>query len=303
MKRVALVLPWVGDRPAYWRLWQRSAAGRAFDILVVEKALPEFSNLIREKLFPSDAQFALASGYKLCDLKPMYGLLFEEQLNGYDYWAFGDCDVLYGRKLDMWIEEAIAAEADVASTQAEYCAGPFTLVKNCEKCNRLFEKVEIWTELLARPQVMAFDELGENWFRKWAYGGQSFEDLRRTQASFSALCWREASAGRLKLVHEPLICEEPLKGRRARIEPDGRLMVGEREEALYHFIDGKNRFGFTCDESGIFISHGRPYLRDAVRLAGRLIRGDLRSWFRLSECAQRRLGIRHWQRQFPWNNR
>src|ERR671915_135064 len=32
----------------------------------------------------------------ICDLKPAYGIVFEDFTRGYDYWAFGDEDVLYG---------------------------------------------------------------------------------------------------------------------------------------------------------------------------------------------------------------
>ena len=304
-KRIALVLPWTGDFPPYWTAWQRSAEGRCFDILVIEKTLDEFSRLVNERLIrpcgPDAAAVRFASGYKLCDLKPLYGVLFAEELKGYDYWAFGDCDVLYGRQFDAWLEQTLAADCDVATVQAEFCAGPFTLVRNCETCNRLFEQVRGWREMLAQPQTMGFDELGPNWFRRWAYGGQSFDDMRAAEDSFSAICWREAAAGRLKLVHEPVICEEALG--RARVGSDGRLLLGEREVALYHFIDGKNRFGFSCDENGVWIAHGRAFVRDLLSFAVRLLRGSRRDWCRVSECVQRKLGMKGWQGEFPWNNR
>jgi hypothetical protein len=51
------------------------------------------SGLIREKL---GWTVSLTRPYKLCDLKPFYGLLFEEYLTGYEYWGFGDTDVIYG---------------------------------------------------------------------------------------------------------------------------------------------------------------------------------------------------------------
>ena len=312
MKRIALVLPWVGKRPKYWTPWLRSAEGRCFDVIAVEKTLDEFSRLVQERLAdPSDpnaAPLRLRSGYKLCDLKPMYGILFAEALERYDYWAFGDCDVLYGRGLDAWIERAIAADCDVASVQGEYCAGPFTLVRNCERCNHLFEKAAGWREMLLRPQMMTFDELGPNWFRRQAYGGADFGDLRAAADSFSAVCWREAAAGRLRLVHETVICETALGsaasgGGRVSLEPDGRLLADGREVALYHFIDGKNRPGFSCDETGVWIAGGWPFVRDLLAFAGRLLRGRRRDWCRVSECVQRKLGLKGWQREFPWNNR
>lgn len=304
-RRVALILPWTGRRPKYWGLWRRSAEGRRLDVIVVERSLAEFAQLVNEKLIcPCDrhaAPISLMSGYKLCDLKPMYGLLFADVLKDYEYWAFGDCDVLYGRQFDAWLEKALAADCDVATVQADYCAGSFTLVKNCEMCNRLFERAKGWREMLAQPQTMGFDELGPNWFRRWTYGGESLDDLRAAEDSFSAICWREAKAGRLRLIHEPVICEAALGC--ATVESDGRLLLGEREVALYHFINGKNQLGFSCNGNGVWISSGWPFVRDALSLAARLLRGSRRDWCRMSECMQRKLGMKGWQREFPWNNR
>ena len=34
--------------------------------------------------------------YKLCDLRVIYGEMFREELRDYDYWGWGDLDVMYG---------------------------------------------------------------------------------------------------------------------------------------------------------------------------------------------------------------
>ena len=44
-----------------------------------------------------DMQIALERAYKLCDLKPFYGLIFEDYLKQYSHWGYGDTDVIYGR--------------------------------------------------------------------------------------------------------------------------------------------------------------------------------------------------------------
>ncbi|MBM3818250.1 MAG: hypothetical protein FJW14_04400 [Acidimicrobiia bacterium] len=33
---------------------------------------------------------------KVCDLKPAYGLIFEDDLRGFDFWAHSDLDVVWG---------------------------------------------------------------------------------------------------------------------------------------------------------------------------------------------------------------
>ena len=36
------------------------------------------------------------SPYKLCDYKPVYGLIFDEDLQDYDFWGHCDVDLIFG---------------------------------------------------------------------------------------------------------------------------------------------------------------------------------------------------------------
>ena len=308
MKRIALVLPWEGRLPWYWTAWQKSAADRGFDIIVIRKTLEEFSSLIQERIYnsivrPPTSAYKLSTGHKLCDFKPMYGVLFAEELKGYDYWAFGDCDVMYGCQFDSWIEKVVADDYEIATVQEDFIAGPFTLVKNCEKCNRFFEKAAGWRDILLQPKTMAFDELGENWFRKWLGGHRSYEQLRREQESFSAVCWRERDAGLLRFLCESVVCEETLKrGEKAEYRPDGALLVAGREVPLYHFMPTKMRFGFTGDEQSLWVSRGWPFMRDALRFATQWLAGKPTARRRVAEWWQRRRGKPNWWQGPAWNN-
>ena len=38
----------------------------------------------------------LRSPYKLCDLKPAYGYIFNNLLKDFDYWGYSDLDLLFG---------------------------------------------------------------------------------------------------------------------------------------------------------------------------------------------------------------
>ena len=56
--------------------------------------------LIRNKFsFP----VKIDSPWELCAFRPAYGDIFEEYFNGYDFWGYGDLDVIYG-DLDKYIE-------------------------------------------------------------------------------------------------------------------------------------------------------------------------------------------------------
>lgn len=55
--------------------------------------LSDVKQLVEQKL---QCEVTLDRAYKLCDMRPMYGLVFEEYIKEYDYWGFGDTDVIYG---------------------------------------------------------------------------------------------------------------------------------------------------------------------------------------------------------------
>ena len=42
---------------------------------------------------------------KLCDIKPVYGKVFSEWIEGYDFWAFGDCDLILGNLRKVYTDE------------------------------------------------------------------------------------------------------------------------------------------------------------------------------------------------------
>lgn len=108
---VALILPYYGRLPEYFPLWLKSSgANSSFtfmiftdidmtcfkmpgNVLVHYLTFEDMKKLIAEHL---DCDFVLDSPYKLCDYRPIYGLIFQEYLNGYDFWGHCDCDLIWG---------------------------------------------------------------------------------------------------------------------------------------------------------------------------------------------------------------
>lgn len=101
--------------------------------------------------------FSPQNPYKLCDLKPAYGVLHEEEIAGYDFWAFGDIDIVYGQLRD-YFTEARLSRYDFFSTHERRVSGHMCLVRNETRWNRLFREVPDWAAAFARPQHEAFDE-------------------------------------------------------------------------------------------------------------------------------------------------
>lgn len=98
--------------------------------------------------------------YKLCDLKPFYGKVHEDILEngGYDFWGFGDVDLVWGNIREFYTDEALA-KADVFSTHADRVSGHFTLIRNTRHYMNLCFEIPSWKEKLEDQQHYGLDEM------------------------------------------------------------------------------------------------------------------------------------------------
>lgn len=101
--------------------------------------------------------FAPESPYKLCDLKPALGFIHQEQLQGYDFWAFGDLDLIYGQLREYFTAQRLA-RFDLLSTHARRVSGHLCLLRNNEKMRNLFMRMPRWQERLSDQVHHALDE-------------------------------------------------------------------------------------------------------------------------------------------------
>ena len=108
--KTLIFLPYFGKRPAYFNLWLHSCGYQQdFDWLiltdhplpcpppdnvkVIQCTLSELKQHFQKK---TDLPLSLEKPYKLCDYKPFYGYFLSEHLDGYDYWGYCDCDLIFG---------------------------------------------------------------------------------------------------------------------------------------------------------------------------------------------------------------
>ena len=100
--------------------------------------------------------------YKLCDYKPLFGLIFDEDIQGYKYWGHCDIDVMMGDVIGFLnkINYAIYDRIGVA--------GHFTLYKNKKEINELAltqipgPKYLRWSFVNKTTMPCHFDEYGMN---------------------------------------------------------------------------------------------------------------------------------------------
>lgn len=99
---------------------------------------------------------ALDSPYKLCDLKPAYGFIFEEYLAGYDFWGHCDIDIVLG-DMKHFITDDILDRYDKL-----YCLGHLILYRNTKVNNRIFMRKYkgefLYEKVFKDPNICWFDE-------------------------------------------------------------------------------------------------------------------------------------------------
>ena len=98
--------------------------------------LTEFNKLASNQL---NLELSIKNPYKLCDLKPAYGLIFQDYLKNYDFWGYGDIDLIYG-DIETFITSHLLDTYDIISNHKDFVAGHFCLLRNTPGINQLFMK-------------------------------------------------------------------------------------------------------------------------------------------------------------------
>lgn len=107
--KIAIIIPYFGKLPNYFLLFQKSIENnKKFDFIFYtdQKIKSNSKNIyINNITFKSlkkriqsifDFPISLEKPYKLCDYRPAYGEIFENDLIGYDYWGHCDTDMIFG---------------------------------------------------------------------------------------------------------------------------------------------------------------------------------------------------------------
>jgi len=255
---VCLVACYFGKFPGWINVLLLSCAHNPtidFIILTDQDAVPKAPQNVRfVRLLPSAfADFAaeklgvavnLSSSYKVCDFKPLYGLLFEDYLKGWDYWGYTDLDVVYG-DIRRFLSMRGLESYDVFTARHEYLVGHFTLFRNNEPMRNLFRQSADIPALLSSERVYCFDECGKQCVRLLK-GGPLSSDA--TCDSMTHVVRRLAGRGEIEAHFSTLAIEWPeLRGRLWRLRwRGGRLwLVDERRECMYlHFHVFKYNSGY-----------------------------------------------------------
>lgn len=265
MKRYCVILPYFGNVPSWWSFFLAGVKSNPeITFIVISDCIKVASGIdnlaviqatlldIRKRAEQSlETKVSLTTPLKLCDLRPMYGTIFEKEIREYDYWGYGDIDLVYGN-LKKYLTQVPEA-ADIISFRKGWISGSLAFIKNTRDTCFLFKEAENWESVLSSPQCQLFDELGGLGYRERMMG-VPFEHLKGCQDSFSAVVDRAIYKKPLCLFENDTAKELLCFGDALKWTVNGLFDTRTGTEwAYYHMVINKRRY-FACHDRQMPIS-------------------------------------------------
>lgn len=144
MTKKLMITCFFGDLPPWIEHYQPP---KGYDFLLVTD-LEDFNRRVKEKL-EIDSPIQPGTG-KPWDFRPALGILYEEELQGYDFWGHTDLDCVYGN-VEKWVTEEFLADLDVHSNHNTYVCGCWSLFRNIPQVNNLFRQCD-WKRYMLDPK-------------------------------------------------------------------------------------------------------------------------------------------------------
>ena len=171
MKSIVVLFPHFGTLPPQYKMWRESALRNptidymlftdadvepAKNIIVHRMQFSDFQQ-IAQKAF--DFPITLDRPYKLCEYKQAYGYILQDYIKNYDFWGFGDLDLVYGDIRSFLTD-------NVLSLKFLLGWGHLTLLRNDQDTNTYFMKqvdgYQNYKDAFTTSKITFFDEFGYN---------------------------------------------------------------------------------------------------------------------------------------------
>lgn len=169
MISVVVICAYFGKLPPSFGVWARSCefnptidfilftdqriVAAPENLHIVNMTFADMQKLVSAKM---PCHVALDFPYKLCDLKPMYGVIFSDFVSKYDYWGHCDMDMVFG-DIRYYLNKHNLANYDKFLN-----LGHLSLYRNNYENNHRFmesgSKCGTWETVVAKNDGYAFDE-------------------------------------------------------------------------------------------------------------------------------------------------
>lgn len=169
MKTVVIIFPYFGTMPIQYKMWRASALRNpsvdfmlftdtdvepAENIIVHKMQFCEFQQIVQKSF---DFPLVLDRPYKLCEYKQAYGYILQDYIKEYDFWGFGDLDLVYG-DIRSFLTDSVLEHKFLLGW------GHLTLLRNDEDANTYFMKqvpgYQNYKDAFTTSKITFFDEYG-----------------------------------------------------------------------------------------------------------------------------------------------
>lgn len=169
MKSIVIIFPYFGTLPVQYKMWRASALQNptvdfmfftdadvepAKNIIVHKMQFSDFRQIAQQAF---DFSIVLDRPYKLCEYKQAYGYILQDYIKDYDFWGFGDLDLVYGDLRAFFTD-------DVLSHQFLLGWGHLTLLRNDSDAVGYFmqhiDGYQDYHDAFTTSKITFFDEYG-----------------------------------------------------------------------------------------------------------------------------------------------
>ncbi len=168
---IVIIIPYFGKWPAWFGYFLNSCScnssvdwlfftdcGKPAEIFdntrFIDFTLQDFNRLASQQI---GQEINIKNPYKLCDLKPAYGHVFNEYIEKYEFWGYGDIDLVYGNLNAYFIGELLN-EHDILSNHDRFISGHLCIIRNMPQTNLLYRKDDLYEAAFKDPFYTGFDE-------------------------------------------------------------------------------------------------------------------------------------------------
>ncbi|MFA9464605.1 MAG: DUF6625 family protein [Velocimicrobium sp.] len=165
-----LIVCWFGHLPDYKDIWLKSCESNTDFNFLLFTDNREVNNLpsnvhhyffTMENFLERVKKFiitdpSITRSYRVCDFRPMYGVIFENELKAYDFWGYCDVDVVFGN-----LKSFITTEL-LSNTDAIFNGGHLSVLRNCDRMNQLYKEdgaLFDYQIVTTKDAIFAFDEI------------------------------------------------------------------------------------------------------------------------------------------------
>ncbi|OQP61166.1 hypothetical protein A3860_05470 [Niastella vici] len=170
MKSIIIIIDYFGKWPPWFPIFLESCRHNptidwlfhtdcpfeGFNVPNVKFKFTSKENYIKYVSETLNIKFTPQEWYKLTDMKPATGYLYAEEIKGYDFFGYGDIDLIYGDIRKFYTDAVL--ENNIISTHEWCLSGHLSLIRNKSWLRAAFKQIKNWKKFLEEPTNQRFDE-------------------------------------------------------------------------------------------------------------------------------------------------